>query len=429
MKEKFISLIILSLLICSQAELVQVIQLARHGARAPNSFEYIPNQYPEQSGELTRLGLVQQYFLGQEMRHRYVNNHKLLSEAFNPSEVVIKSSWKNRTIWSAFAFSNGLYPQEHGHWIDNTYADVFPLEEILPLKKREKPIAHEDAKKIKINEEWARKVVDIIEMDGDLYFHAIKDENCPAAEKIIDELKSSREMQEMEKFLRLTLYPLLAKGINAHLGFDIVHPEKMNIKKAKSILDSYRCNTFHRKSHPEIEAELLKLLKMTRAFYAYKITLLDELVKSISGSQLLSEFLAYTQALMTGQAPPKFIFYSAHDTTLEILFSIFLLETKIHVEEQYNIIPFASTLSIEIHKEQENSDDNSDGKARDVYYVKMLYNDEPQLIKWCLGYVCPLEQFHRVLEHYIVPNIQAVCKVDNLLNTEECEDGVQCLKV
>jgi len=423
-----IFIVLFSILLASQAELVQVIQLARHGARAPNSFEYIPNQYPEKNGELTPLGLVQQYFLGQEMRKRYVEDHPFLSETFDPSEVVIKSSWKNRTIWSALAFTNGLYPQESGTWFHNPYAESFPIEELLPLKKREKIVSREDVEKIKIDEQFAREVVDVIKMDGDLYFHAIKDENCPPAEKIIDELKKSREILEMEKYLSLTLYPLLASGINAHLGFDLIKPEVLTIKKAKSVLDSYRCNTFHRKSYPEIDETLLKLLKMTRAFYAYKITLVDDLVKSVSGSKLLGEFLQYTQALLKGEAPPKFIFYSAHDTTLEILFSIFLLETKFHFEEQYNIIPFASTLSIEIHKEKEDSDDPSDLETRDVYYVKMFYNDEPQLIKWCLGYTCPLEQFHRILEHYIVPNIHNFCNPEKLEDLIDCEDDSLCVK-
>jgi len=428
MREKFICVVLFLLFLTSHADLVQVIQLARHGARAPNSFEYIPNQYPEKNGELTPLGLVQQYFLGQEMRKRYIENQSFLSETLDPSEVIIKSSWKNRTIWSALAFTNGLYPQESGTWFHNPYAETFPTEELLPLRKRQNDVTQEDVKRIRINEEWAREVVDVIKMDGDLYFHAIKDDNCPPAENIINELKKSREILEMEKYLSLSLYPLLASGVNTHLGFDLIKPEKLSIKKVKSILDSYRCNSFHRKSHPEIDENLLKLLKMTRAFYAYKITLVDELVKSISGSKLLAEFLEYTQALINGDAPPKFIFYSAHDTTLEILFSIFLLETKVHFEEQYNIIPFASTLSIEIHREQEYSDDSSDIETKDVYYVKMFYNDEPQLIKWCLGYTCPLEQFHRILQHYIHPNLQNFCTVNKIEDLIECEDESQCNK-
>jgi len=421
MKMKIIFAVLLSFFISTRAELVQVIQLARHGARAPNSFDYIPNQYPVDKGELTSLGLVQQYFLGQEMRKRFIENENFLSENFDPSEVVIKSSWKNRTVWSALSFTNGLYPQEEGTWFDNEYAETFPVEELLPLKKRERTVTDGEVKRIKLNEEWARDVVDIIEMDGDLYFHAIKDENCPPAENIIDELKKSREMREMEKYLRLTLYPLLATGINTHLGSDLINAETLTIKKAKSILDSYRCNTFHKKIHPEIEEELLKLLKLTRAFYAYKITLVDEMVKSISGSKLLNEFLNYTQAATNSQGP-KFIFYSAHDTTLEILFSIFLLETKIHVEEHYNIIPFASSLRIEVHKEQEDFNDS------DVYYVKMFYNDEPQLIKWCLGYTCPLEQFHKILNHYIVPNLHEFCRRNKDKDLTDCEDESQCIK-
>ena len=80
------------------AELIQVIQLGRHGARTPNSFEFMANQYNETEGQLTVLGLTQQYHLGQEMRKRYIEETNFLSEEFNSSEVLIKSSWKNHRI-------------------------------------------------------------------------------------------------------------------------------------------------------------------------------------------------------------------------------------------------------------------------------------------------------------------------------------------
>jgi len=184
-------------------------------------------------------------------------------------------------------------------------------------------------------------------------------------------------------------------------------------------LDSYRCNTFHGKDHPHIDEITLKLLKMTRAFYAYKITLVDEMVRSVSSSKLLGEFLEYTRAIRDGKAnTPKYVFFSAHDTTLEILFSIFLLETKIHSEEQYNIIPFSSTVSFEIHRKQEEFEGISGRETKDVYYVEMLYNDEPQFIKWCMGYSCSLDQFHRILEHYMLPNLHEFCSVGRIASSE-----------
>jgi hypothetical protein len=395
-----------------QAELVQVIQLGRHGARTPNSFEFMSNQYRENEGELTVLGLVQEYFLGQEMRKRYIEDSNFLQDTFNSSEVLIKSSWKNRTIRSAYAFVNGLYPQDDGVLHENMFAEDFPMENLLPLKKRVKTVEKDDIRRIKLNEGWAKNVTEIIKEDGDLYFHAPKDGNCPRAEKIIKELKKSRESQEIEDYLSLALYPQLAASINGPLGFTRVHPENLNMKKAKSVLDNYRCNTFHGKDHPEIDDLTLRLLKKTRYLYAYKLMLLDDMVRSVSSSKLFGEFLDFTRAARDGVPnTPKFIFYSAHDTNLEILFSIFLFESVIASDDQYNIIPFSSVFTIELHREQETVEGPNGPEVKEAHYVKILFNDEPQLIKWCMGYQCSLNQFHKILEHYIVPSVETFCSV------------------
>jgi hypothetical protein len=401
-----------------QAELVQVIQLARHGARTPNSFQYIPNQFREEHGQLTVLGLVQQYFLGQEMRKRYIEDLGFLSESFNSSEVVFKSSYKNRTVRSAYSFVSGMYPQEEGIWHENIYAENFPIDQLLPLKKRQKIVSRDDIKKIKINEEWAKEVIEIISKERDLHFHATKSANCPSAEKIVAELKMANELREMEKFFSLTLYPQLASGINQGLGSELLNSEKLNIKKAKSVLDNYRCNTFHGQEHPNIDEQTMKILKRTRHFYAYKLTLLDEMVRSVLGTKLLEEFMKYTRSARDKVAgTPKYVFYSAHDTNLEGLFSIFLLESIIDSEEHYNIIPFSSVVSIELHKEQESFMGPNGMEMKESHYVQLSFNDEPQLIKLCLGYKCSLDQFHNILERHIVPNLEDFCSIGGAVSS------------
>jgi len=410
------------------AELVQVIQLARHGARTPNSFEFIPNQYPESEGQLTVLGLVQEYFLGQEMRKRYVEDLNFLSETFNSSEVLIKSSWKNRTMRSAYAFANGLYPQEEGTFYENIYAEGFPVDKLLPLKNRQRSIDPEEIKGIQLDEDWAKETVEVVSMDGDLYFHATKNGNCPPAEQVIKELKKSREVKEMEKYFRVTLYSQLASSVNRPLGYDLLDAETMNIKKAKSVLDNYRCNTFHGKQHPEIDEKTLKIAKQARHFHAYKLMLVDDMVRSVAATKLFSEFLEYTSGIKNGASnTPKYIFYSAHDTNLEILFSIFLLESKIDMEEHYNIIPFSSVFSLEVHKEEV---EGSSGLTEENYYVRILFNDEPQFIKWCLDYQCSLDQFHKILKHYMVPSLTEFCGVGRAVTTNSTnvcsEEGAMC---
>jgi len=64
-------------------------------------------------------------------------------------------------------------------------------------------------------------------------------------------------------------------------------------------------------------------------------------------------------------------------------------------------------MSIELHKEQE----TVDGEVKETHHVKLLFNDEPQFIKWCMGYQCSLSQFHKILEHHIVPSLEEFCSI------------------
>jgi len=237
----------------------------------------------------------------------------------------------------------------------------------------------------------------------------------------VKELKKSRESQAIEDYLSLAQYPQLAASINGPLGFTRVHPENLNMKKAKSVLDNYRCNTFHGKAHPEVDDSTLKLLIKTRYLYAYKLMLLDDMVRSVSATKLFKEFLDFTSAARDGvTGTPKYVFYSAHDTNLEMLFSIFLLESVIAKDDEYNIIPFSSVFSLELHREQE----TVDGEVKETHYVKLLFNDEPQLIKWCMGYHCTLNQFHKILEHYIVSQVEEFCGVGKPITQAAYPEGV-----
>jgi len=402
------------------SELIQVIQLARHGARTPNSFEYLPNQYPEKAGELTALGTVQQYFLGQEIRKRYVEDLKFLSEEYNSSEVLIKSSWKNRTIRSAYAFTSGLYPQAEGTWLENPYADGFPLEQLLPLKNRQKTVTRQDIERIKLNEEFAQATVNIISVENDLHFHAIKEKNCPTAEKIFKEIKKSSRNSDIESYLKLALYPRLVERVNKHIGFELLNLETMTLKKAKSVLDSLRCNSFHGLDHPDVDEPTLKILKKSRYSYVYKLMLVDDLVRSISSSRLLKEFSEFIQAADSKKAgTPKYIFYSAHDTNLEILMSVFLDEKHIDEGEHYNIIPFSSMMSLELHQEKESVEGADGPEFKDVKYIKILFNDEPQYIKLCADYKCSLDKFYKIVEHHVMPSLEEFCGLGNVVTNAE----------
>jgi len=220
--------------------------------------------------------------------------------------------------------------------------------------------------------------------------------------------------------LRVALYPQLVSTVNKHLGFELLDVATMTLKKAKSILDSLRCNSFHGLDHPDVDEKTLKILKKSRYSYVYKLMLLDDLVRSIASSKLLKEFSEFIQAADNKRHDaPKYVFYSAHDTNLEILMSVFLDEKHIDEGEHYNIIPFSSMMSFELHQENEVVDSENGPELKVVKYLKILFNDEPQYIKWCGDYKCSLDKFYKIVDHHVMPSLEEFCSLGQIIASTE----------
>jgi hypothetical protein len=74
----------------------------------PNDIENGIETWPEGLGEITRLGIQQEYRLGQLIRRRY-NNY--LSTEYNGKDFYVKSSDRNRTLMSAQTVMMAIYPR------------------------------------------------------------------------------------------------------------------------------------------------------------------------------------------------------------------------------------------------------------------------------------------------------------------------------
>ena len=87
----------------------------RHGARGPlnllsNGSDYFGEQW-DTAGELTAVGMRTEFLLGYRNHLRY---QSLLSATYDPRELYVVSSDINRTIMSATAQLQGLYPESTG---------------------------------------------------------------------------------------------------------------------------------------------------------------------------------------------------------------------------------------------------------------------------------------------------------------------------
>ena len=109
--------ILIKIINCEQ--LIFVSTHFRHGARAPtevdsNYLDHVKEKWTN-PGELTAIGQRMHYVLGLRNRMRYITDtYQFLSEKFDSHEILIYSSAFNRTILSAYAQLQGLYPEDEG---------------------------------------------------------------------------------------------------------------------------------------------------------------------------------------------------------------------------------------------------------------------------------------------------------------------------
>ncbi|MDQ7826915.1 MAG: histidine phosphatase family protein [Candidatus Eremiobacteraeota bacterium] len=118
-------LLLLALWLCQTSaiagdRLIFTVVLIRHGDRTPvNDIPADPCPWKLGLGELTPLGIHQEYLLGKELRARYVDELKLLPPRYEPNMIHALSTDLNRTIMSAQSFLCGLYPPGTGPLLDD----------------------------------------------------------------------------------------------------------------------------------------------------------------------------------------------------------------------------------------------------------------------------------------------------------------------
>lgn len=96
--------------------LIYVVCIIRHGDRTPYAApgENIRCTWPARPGELTPLGMRQEYELGQAYRRTYIDESRLLPTTHDPATLRIVSTPMNRTVMSAGCMLTGLYPPGTG---------------------------------------------------------------------------------------------------------------------------------------------------------------------------------------------------------------------------------------------------------------------------------------------------------------------------
>ncbi|CDW55273.1 lysosomal acid phosphatase [Trichuris trichiura] len=320
----------------------------RHGARTPLSHSPFGEAEDDDSGittkrlytpeELTEVGIRDSYELGQVLRNRY---YDFLNE-YNPEEVYVRSTNKNRTIQTALLCLAGMFP----------------------ISASDSPIGLP----------WQAIPVHSVptELDSVLYVPL----KCPYADGIYwnEIMKSGPVLQLMEQ--HKSLFSTLRKETGLALEtldsiYQVYEPLYSVVHDANGFSKLPKWFT------PELFNEIESLYHTSTTFY-YS----DERIKPLRGAQLLQLLAVQIKDKISGKIPAaKFFGYSTHDVTIiGLLENMQLYHANMHPE-------FMAAIMIELYEQFGNY-------TVEVWYRNGMYNKTMQMLRLpnC-NYPCSAEQF------------------------------------
>ena len=364
-------------------KLLWAFEIFRHGARSPyrrfqenNSLDLFNMSW---SGiqELTDVGKRQHFLIGYRNHQRYIVENNLINQTYDPREVHIFSTNKNRTIESAASQLQGLYMAGEGPNLTDAQKKraVPPIDEDLYIDQYEK--MKNEVFPGNIN------VIPIHILDETYKVNRLFDEDHCKGLKGNE--KKNEEREEVKKFLRKLhdqyggkkLVNLVNKNLN------VTEDCFLDYTCAFDILDTIISEYFDERDMTKIKEGLGIdnmddfINKYCYEFFYYDLpgTCEETHDNAIYGmSKLFIQILDYMDLKIkkdekgdvnyTNYDLPKFVMHSGHDWTVSVFERIIQDAFNINVSYTY----FASNAFLELYKTETGS-----------YYVKYLYNNVTEM--------------------------------------------------
>ena len=378
----------------SSGRLVFLYTHFRHGARGPKQLDenYIDRLGEKWTnlGELTGVGERMHYLLGLKNRKKYIEEDGLISEKFDPHQILIFTSDKNRTMLSCYSQLQGLFPQREnlGEELSiqqeaNAYPPILDnIEEkdadiekaINELNSSALPYSMMLAPARMVNEnEIKMNVHDIGECAEKT--DKLKDENLK-----IQELKDVTN-QFNEKY---------AKKLNKYFNKEKAKFKAKTIKKiCNDFLSDYtdNRNMAEFKEKTGLDFKILKqdCLDFYKQYYIYA-HYGDEgkLIAHIESSKIMRELLFYMKRRLDTDisdidedshyedySRPRWLMISGHESTVSADLVIIIKALGLDMKTAFHFPRFASQLALEVRTDKEKCEN-----YKDYYIVGYFDNDE-----------------------------------------------------
>ncbi|CAI5788323.1 prostatic acid phosphatase-like [Podarcis lilfordi] len=347
----------------SGRELVFVLLIYRHGDRSP--IEVYPNSlhnesaWPQGFGQLTKIGMQQQYELGKYIKKRYSN---FLSAEYKREEILIQSTESDRTIMSAQANLAGMYPPTGDQiWNPKILWQPIPVH-VVPKERNPK-----------------------------LRYPIL---NCPRYLELLKETMKSSEFQA-----KIQPYKEFIKTIGLYSGYDPQDLTNLVNFKIWHVQDTLFCESIHNLTLPvwaakEVRAKLAELtvLSLSSLFGIYK----REEKARLQGGLLVKNILEKISRAAKGSEKRKMLVYSAHDTTLGAL----QMALNIYNEK---LPPYAACQFFELYQE-----DNGEQTVEMYFRNHTMKDPYQQTLPGCSS-ACPLPKFADLVSPILVDDWANAC--------------------
>jgi len=372
----------------SGEKVIMIINLLRHGARAPNKFiKEIEHIFPGLNpGKLTLNGFRQMNNLGRTMRKIYIENYKnstslnnFIDEKNLQNEFLLISSPYDRAIESGIGYAYGFLPNNDFNIID--FTDLNKNYNSKSLYHKNNPEILEGYHKEKNTYNFL-----IEDKNRDVLFHSKK---CEYPSHIYTHLKIDKNFTFLLEQEKHEVYNFYKNTMN--LTFANITKELFSDKFARSLYTLMRCTNANIKNKLfDIPKKIKISLEKLFGKYLFNVRTNNENITKITISpffehlmnffdhkffnfDLENKFLNFWKLKDLNYTNVKLVTYSGHDYNFVGVFKNLLhpntLEKYLNEIEKFRkfiVFPFASNLDFHLIK------NNKDGK----FYVRIFINGE-----------------------------------------------------
>ncbi|NXI43067.1 PPAP phosphatase, partial [Galbula dea] len=353
----------------------------RHGDHTPQEF-FPTDKHKEVArqqgyGQLTKLGVQQQYELGQYMRRRYSHFlsvvYKQRSDlpiySFFLLQIYVQSTDCDHTLMSAQASLAGLYPLTQGQiWNPRILWQPIPVHTV--------PLSH----------------------DNLLY---LPFSHCPKYNKLLKETFAARDFQR-----QLKQYKSFLKFLAAHTGYPL---KKLNTERIWKLSDTLQYEDINNYTLPvwATHGVRTKLIKLSELLLQAEFGFHKQTQKSrFQGGILLKTILKHILDARKPSHQQKMVMYSAHAAT------IVALQMALNVFNG-NVPPYSACHFFELYQEK-NGQVSASYTANMQYTIEMYYRNNslrdphPLTLPGC-RFRCPLERFTQLVSPVLIHHWTREC--------------------